>query len=759
VRRWLPEDLDSLEHIALALAFGATLLPLVVMILTLLNHSLSIYTAYPITAILIAVNVLEYRSAIKRALGASFRFKLPWESLLALLLFLAIFVFHLLPATGLYVHPGDDPKLYSLITLRIVESGGYTDSWGRYADPNWYHEKIHLIIPGFAGISAYFHLLTSFDIEKTILIMTLVFTSLISLSVYFLTKRIFHSWKAGLFSAFVFGMLIKEPNFRWFSWGGNAEISSLFLLPIQLGLFLHYLDGEDRSLGRIVVIAFLTAGLTILHPFSIFYSLACLIPCTIYFVIKRRSFFKPLEPATAFPLSTIFVLPILIRAFQEELMITPVYSSTPNPFWTPMLSLNQTAVEMLFSTLTRLGIVYGPATFLLLLLCLNEIFHANLKIKTEHYGFLILWAVALLLLHENNPNGLFVIKFPLWYRVDTNRTFTITSFAVSIITGAAISMIMKKNLEDTNLLNQLKRKKLNSVVMILVIALISTQLIANVSRIDASRSDSPVTDADVAAFDWIQENTPADAMFFALPNDAGQWITTYTLRRVIIPFGVATKHEARDEYYKRAYPLFCLDPHHIDVLRYLNDNRATNVYIGSKTMQPKLYPHSANATRLLSSPVYKLVYHDSGVYIFKFLGATFTTLWKDDNFTTGWETGGWPENPIIKSENEMLTVKASKPEGYAYAYHELSIDNHQSFIYLEIDWRTESNTTLTVELTIDGRTYVLIDRGTSPGWTSTVMNINEYARGSVTLIKVLVEGSQHGYVNYVTIKELKPSRQ
>jgi len=627
VRRWLPEDLDPLEHIALVLAFGATLLPLVVMILTLLNHSLSIWTTYLITGILIAVNVLKYRSTIKRVLGARFRFRLPWESLLALLLFFAIFVFHLLPAVGLYVHPGDDPKLYSLITLRIVESGGYTNSWGRYADPNWFHEKIHLIIPGFPGTSAYFHLLTSFDIEKIILIVTLVFTSLISLSVYFLAKRIFRSWKAGLFSAFVFGLLIKEPNFRWFSWGGHAEISSLFLLPIQLGLFFHYLEREDRSLGQIVTIAFLTAGLTILHPFSILYSLALLVPCTVYFMIKRRNLFKPLEPATAFPLSTIFILPVLIRAFQEELMITPVYSSTPNPSWTPILYLNQTPNGMLFSTLTRLAIVYGPATFLLLLLCLDEIFHSNSKIKTEHYGLLILWAVALFALHENNPNGLFVIRFPFWYRVDSNRTFCMTSFAVSIVTGAALGMIFRNPLKDVKLLAQLKGKKLSSLVMLLIVILITAQLIANVSRIYTPQNDSPVTDADIAAFDWIQKNTSQDdAVFFVLPNDAGQWIPVFTRRRVVIPFGVATKHEAHDEYLKKVYPIFCSDPHNTDVLQYLYNNKVTHVYIGSRPTQPSIYGHTANATSLLDSPVYNLSYYYDGAYVFSYLGANFAML-------------------------------------------------------------------------------------------------------------------------------------
>jgi len=66
---------------------------------------------------------------------------------------------------------------------------------------------------------------------------------------------------------------------------------------------------------------------------------------------------------------------------------------------------------------------------------------------------------------------------------------------------------------------------------------------------------------------------------------------------------------------------------------------------------------------------------------------------------------------------------------------------------------------LTVELTINGRTYLKIDRGTSPTWAATIVNINEYARGSVMIIKVFVEGTGHGYLDYVALKELKPLRE
>jgi len=104
----------------------------------------------------------------------------------------------------------------------------------------------------------------------------------------------------------------------------------------------------------------------------------------------------------------------------------------------------------------------------------------------------------------------------------------------------------------------------------------------------------------------------------------------------------------------------------------------------------------------------------------------------------------------------MRKVKASKSEDYAYAYHDLSIDNHQSFIYPKVDWRTESNTTLTVELTINGRNCVLIDRDASPTWTTTVMNVNWYARGKITRISFLVDGSQNANVDHVVLKELRP---
>lgn len=762
VKRFLPENLDLLEHVALALAFGATLIPIIVMVLTLLNHSLSTLTICLITAIFVVINLLKYWDSVKRARSTICRFK--FRRSLPTLLFLIIFAFHLFPAAGLYVHPGDDPKLYSLITLRIVESGGYTTSWGRYANPNWYHEKTHLTIAGFAGTCAYFHLLTPFSIEKTVLIMTIIYTSLISIGVYFLAKRLFHSQKAGLFSAFTFGTLIIEPNLGWFSWGGHAELSSLFLLPIQLGLYLDYLGRGERRPGQIVIIAFLTAGLAILHPFSILYSLACVVPATLYYILKRRSLFQPLEPAIAFFLSMIFILPVLITAFHEELAIMPLYSTTPNPSWTPMISLKQTAEEMAFSVLFRLSVVYGPATFVLLLLRINEIIHAGSKVKVRPYFLLALWALTLFLLHENNPNGLFVVKFPLWYRIDSNRTFTVTSFAASIVIGASLSVLLKsvtvkKNLRGAGFLRGLKAKKLSLHELAdvgIVILLITTQLIVNVLMLDYARNQSPITGADIASFDWILENTSQeDAVFFVFPNDAGQWILVSTYRRVVIPFGVATKHEVHDEYLKKIYPIFCSDPHHIDVLQYLNNNNVTHVYIGSKPTQPSIYGHTPNASSLLNSPVYNLSYHDDGVYIFSYLGAKFTTLWECDNFTTGWNFFGWPEDPTVSLENGTLKMR-SAPEGYGCAVHELSLDNCQSFVYLEVKWRTGNNTKFKIELTVNGKTYILIDRDASLTWTTTVINVNMYARGNVSRISFFVDGSQYGYVDYVVLKELRP---
>jgi hypothetical protein len=86
--------------------------------------------------------LLHWRGQIRRFQGLP-RFKGRWF----IVLFLLIIIVQMFPLVGLWVTPGDDAKLYSLISLRIVETQGIPPNWGAFANPSWYTEYTHLLLP------------------------------------------------------------------------------------------------------------------------------------------------------------------------------------------------------------------------------------------------------------------------------------------------------------------------------------------------------------------------------------------------------------------------------------------------------------------------------------------------------------------------------------------------------------------------------------------------------------------------------------
>jgi hypothetical protein len=154
-----------------------------------------------------------------------------------------------------------------------------------------------------------------------------------------------------------------------------------------------------------------------------------------------------------------------------------------------------------------------------------------------------------------------------------------------------------------------------------------------------------VVDADMAAMQWIREQTPADARFvinsfpayagtLAAGTDAGWWIPLLARRAVILPplnYGSekgeqADYHMSVNALIKKLRGRALTDPTPLSVdlsrpvaLKTLDSNAIDYVYIGA---HPFPGPGSADwidPAKLRVSPFFRLVYEHDGVEIFQFL--------------------------------------------------------------------------------------------------------------------------------------------
>jgi hypothetical protein len=522
--------------------------------------------------------------------------------------------------SGLFVTPGDDAKLYSLISQRFIEVNGIPRDWGTYAANGWYIERTHLLLPGFSSIVALLVPISGFDIPGLVSVLASLFRILTASSLYFLVWVFARRRLPSLFAMFVYGFLILEPAVNWFSWGGMAELSAISLLPVAAaGTFLI---GKSGALPKAALlwVSLVVAGMTLLHPFAFFYYLAFVLSATFFFLSKRhwagalRSWWP-----------TLFGLGLssgpIFYAVPEEAAISAYYTAS-HPGWTPVFSWTMTVNLAFLSASSRAIVVYGFATLVLLIAGLILI-RRSVRAGENIPIIIGIWALVLFLLHENNPDGLFLVSFPLWYRIDPNRTFSITSLSVAVMVGLIMEAGLRKFVSDRrfkfgrSFLISLKGWRSMSRTRLLAIMLVSfiviAQIISNAAILYSARADSPVQTDDIQAFSWIKTQTQANATFFVNGADAGTWIPLYTSRRVVLPFGVITNYTLLQDY-TVALSAFIINPANVTSLQFMRSTGAVYVYAGPG----RIYDRPGfDTTKILESRIFDVVHNVGSVWIFR----------------------------------------------------------------------------------------------------------------------------------------------
>jgi hypothetical protein len=157
-----------------------------------------------------------------------------------------------------------------------------------------------------------------------------------------------------------------------------------------------------------------------------------------------------------------------------------------------------------------------------------------------------------------------------------------------------------------------------------------------------------VVAADMAAMQWIRDNTPADARFvinsfpayagtLAAGTDAGWWIPLLAHRATTLPpLTYGSEQGERSDYslgvnalVKKLRGRTLADPTPLRVdlsrpiaLKTLDSNAIDYVYIGAHAYPGPDYADWIDTATLRASPFFRLVYDRDGVEIFQFLKST-----------------------------------------------------------------------------------------------------------------------------------------
>jgi hypothetical protein len=261
--RFFPGHIDPFARLATALALGASLWPVAWLWLTTVGGH---WAAWSLWLVLIAgwvatIGLFVFRRlragrARKLARGAA---RLSWHHA-ALLLILALgFSGRLLAVRDLAFPPWVDSSRHALITNLMAQGGQTITSYQPLLpiDDFPYHF-------GFHTLSAALMMLGDQTLPRLLLILGQLLNSLVPLTtygaVYLLTRR----RGAGVLAAFLVALPFFFPAY-YVTWGRMTQITAVMILPVALAFTWLLLRGAGRWRRTWLLVAFLVAGLFLVH--------------------------------------------------------------------------------------------------------------------------------------------------------------------------------------------------------------------------------------------------------------------------------------------------------------------------------------------------------------------------------------------------------------------------------------------------------------------------------------------------------------
>ncbi len=497
-----------------------------------------------------------------------------------------------------------DSYHHSMISQLIVDNGGLFNSWEPYAPIKSfsYHFGFHTFV-------AMYHWLTdSNTIFQSVLATGQLMNLLTVLMAFLLGRRFGGSDWAGTFAALITGLLSEHPMF-YANWGRYTQLTGQVILPLMMILTWLAFKTQKLNYKMLALLTLGLAGLALTHYRVLFFY-----PCFVAALLlvkwvqadgALRSLRRPLLYSIFTAIgSLIIVAPWLWRIVGSRLwdIHSTIIAEKSGREVAEAITIHPSIFDFMMPSIVimaALGVVWG---------CWQR-----------QPGILAVagWTLGLLVLA--NPHFLYL-----------PGTDTVTYFAVLIAGYLPLSIVAGFTLSEIARKGQSFHPVVGWCIVVLALWAGTVGLQARVSSIEYG--NGMVTKPDLAAMEWIKENTPTNATFWinarvgyvslVVGTDAGWWIPLLTGRQgFILPMIADTERIDPPDHTAQIYELYQrISAKQFDLAklwRLQRDVGITHIYVGQRRGEVwRGSEQSIDPLLLNNSSYYKTLYHQDQVWIF-----------------------------------------------------------------------------------------------------------------------------------------------
>lgn len=418
------------------------------------------------------------------------------------------------PLTFISIPPGCDTAMHGYITRLIINNDGLPHSY-----------RPILPVDYFGSYSAGYHILTAmFSWFKVGLLRHAI--NLISVMVYPLALlgiifffRQFFSERTAVFTAIIFWGLNSTLQ-NTISWGGNPTMLAFGACMFTAGIIVYAI--KEKSSLFFILSAIPLATIPLIHaiPAVTFAYMAPLGYCILLYHFKDSRKWLLINTATLVVATLLLLTPFLIHFRNEN---SPELLQMIKDWQNKMMGsrLTGNVGSNLLITLDEIKYRIGELPVILAGVCMIALlvfrryrqvvitlcFLAMTYVLIFNYGYWFLPLSELLYPERIVFFTIIIMAFFLGYMLqlleDRRYNFSVFHYNISVYSLLVLILFVCSGVRIYNTSQSLKNS--------------------------AFHCDEPT----MQAFDWINSNTPANAMLVASYNDAGMWIPTFTNRATL----------------------------------------------------------------------------------------------------------------------------------------------------------------------------------------------------------------------------------